>query len=110
MLGVVRAPVDAPMELVKICKHRLDAIRLCAQLSGLSYEQIAQRVGLDKGHFTRIMQGKAYLPDTKSVLFMVLCGNFAPLQYEAWACKKRLMCMGESSGTSSLMDRTERAA
>jgi hypothetical protein len=72
-------------ELIRQCRHRLDAIRLCIQLSGLSNEYIGECLGIDKGHFTRIMQGKAWFPDTKSIDLMTLCGNYAPLQYEAWA-------------------------
>jgi transcriptional regulator with XRE-family HTH domain len=71
--------------LIQQCRHRLDAIRLCVQLSGLSNEYIADYLGIDKGHFSRIMQGKAWFPDTKSIDLITLCGNYAPLQYEAWA-------------------------
>lgn len=102
LLGVVREPIDAPMDLVRACKNRLDAIRLCVQLSGLTNEQIAQRLDIDKGHFTRIMQGRAYLDDRKSVHLMVLCGNIAPLQYEAMALRRTLIAV---QGTSSLEER-----
>ena len=71
--------------LIHQCRNRLDAIRLCVQLSSLSNEYIAEQLGIDKGHFSRIMQGKAWFPDTKSIDLMTLCGNFAPMQYEAWA-------------------------
>lgn len=71
--------------LIHKCQHRLDAIRLCVQLSGLSHEYIGDQLGIDKGHFSRIMQGKANFPDAKSIQLMVLCGNYAPMQYEAWA-------------------------
>jgi hypothetical protein len=86
LLGKVRKPEQAPLDLVKNCRHRLDAIRLCVQLSTLSHQYICSELGIDKGHFSRVMQGRAHFPDAKSVELMHLCGNFAPLQYEAWAC------------------------
>jgi len=84
-LSMVRRPQLAPMELVRACRHRLDAIRLCVQLSGLSNETVADSLAIDRGHFSRIMQGKANFPDAKSVLLMRRCENYAPMQYEAWA-------------------------
>jgi hypothetical protein len=79
-----RVPAMAPHDLITRCRNRLDAIRLCAQLSNYSHETICEQLGIDKGHWTRIMQGRANFPDSKSVEFMYLCGNFAPMQYEAW--------------------------
>lgn len=79
------APKLVDDQLIKLCKNRLDAIRLCAQLSNFSHEMISEQLGIDKGHWSRIMQGKAHFPDAKSVDFMYLCGNLAPMQYEAMA-------------------------
>lgn len=86
MLGEARKPQLAPWDLVAKCRHRLDAIRLCVQLSHLANDTLCARLGLDKGHFTRMMQGRAHFPDAKSVDLMNVCGNYAPLQYEAMAC------------------------
>lgn len=83
-MTVIRSPELAPQDLVRLCKHRLDAIRLCIQLSGLSHETIAKELSIDKGHWSRMMQGRANFPDQKSVELMQLCGNYAPMQYEAW--------------------------
>lgn len=84
-LGESKKPELAPVDLVARCKNRLDAIRLCVQLSHLSNEHICDHLGIDKGHWSRIMQGKAWFPDPKSIDLMRLCGNFAPMQYEAMA-------------------------
>lgn len=73
------------MELIKACRNRLDAIILCIQLSRLSQGEVAKRLGLDKGHLTRILQGLAYFPDQKSTELMQVCRNYAPMQYEAMA-------------------------
>jgi transcriptional regulator with XRE-family HTH domain len=85
MMAHVRRPTMAPEALVKACSNRLDAIILCIQLSRLSQGEVAKRLGLDKGHLTRILQGLAYFPDQKSVELMSVCGNYAPMQYEAMA-------------------------
>lgn len=85
MIAAVRRPKEVDPQLLEMCKHRLDAIRLCIQLSGLSHEILAAELGLDKGHLCRILQGKAYFPDTRTVRLMELCGNIAPLQWEAMA-------------------------
>ena len=74
---------NAPDELVKKCRHGLDAIRLCVQLSNYTNEHIANELGIDKGHFSRVMQGKANFPDTKRIELMSLCGNRAPAQFDA---------------------------
>lgn len=84
-LGAVKGPQMASADLVAKCHHRLDAIRLCVQLSGLSNEVICESLGIDKGHWSRIMQGRAHFPDAKSLDLMRLCGNYAPMQFEAMA-------------------------
>jgi len=84
-ISALPAPVAAPHELVAACRHRLDAIRLCIQLSRRSLQSVADEMGIDPGHMTRIMQGRAHFPDAKSCDLMRLCGNIAPMQYEAHA-------------------------
>lgn len=85
-MAQAKQPVLIPVELLGACNNRLDAIRLCVQLSSLSNEVVAESLGIDKGHFSRIMQGKAHFPDSKSIELMYLCGNYAPMQYEALIC------------------------
>lgn len=85
-LNQAKQPVMVADALIQTCKHRLDAIRLCVQLSSLSNEVISESLTIDKGHFSRIMQGKAHFPDSKSIELMFLCGNYAPMQYEALIC------------------------
>lgn len=82
-LGETRGLQNAPDELVRCCRHGLDAIRLCIQLSGHTHEFLGEKLGIDKGHFSRIMQGKAWFPDTKRIDLMNLCGNRAPAQFDA---------------------------
>lgn len=76
-------PKLAEWRLVEACRDGLDAIRLCIQLSHLSQEAVGDYLGIDKGHMSRMMNGRAYFPDTKRTDLMTICGNFAPLQYDA---------------------------
>lgn len=85
MLAVTRRPVMVADALIRACQSRLDAIILCIQLSRLPQRIVAKRLGLDAGHLTRILQGLAYFPDQKSIDLMQVCGNYAPMQYEAMA-------------------------
>lgn len=85
MVGEAKPMSRAPSELIERCKNRLDAIRLCVQLSGMTNEFLSRKLGVDKGHWTRIMQGQAHFPDTKSVQLMEICGNYAPIQFELHA-------------------------
>jgi predicted DNA-binding protein (UPF0251 family) len=102
-VGESERPKLAPWNLVQMCKNRLDAVRLCVQLSNFTNEEIARQCGINKGNFTKMMQGRAHLPTRLSVRFMEVCGNFAPLQYEAWACgfelvdKRLLTALRETS-------------
>lgn len=82
-IAPAKTPILVDESLLRMCRHRLDAIRLCVQLSNYTHETIAQNLGIDKGHFSRIMQGKAWFPDSKSIDLMTMCGNYAPMQYEA---------------------------
>lgn len=90
-VGETRRPELAPWNLVQRCRDGIDAIRLCVNLSGLSYDEIARRCAIDPGNFTRIMQGKASFPTRRRTLLYAVCGNFAPLQYEAWVCNFELV-------------------
>lgn len=65
------------------CNDLLDAIHLCVHLSRLPHYALAERLGIDRGHWTRIMQGQAHFPTRKLGQLMQLCGNYAPMQFMA---------------------------
>lgn len=68
--------------LVAKCEDELQAIVLCVHMSGLKHEWIRDQLGVDKGHWTRLMQGIGNFPTQKRTQLMSLCGNVAPLQWE----------------------------
>jgi hypothetical protein len=83
-MGVMRKPTKVPAEFIRACKSELEALNLCMNLSNLSDEAIRDHLGIDKGHFSRIRKGRGNFPPNKRVALMDLCGNLAPVQYEAF--------------------------
>jgi hypothetical protein len=84
LLTEVKGPQEVPLEFIKACNSELEALNLCMNLSNLSDEAIRDHLGIDKGHFSRIRKGRGNFPPNKRVCLMNLCGNIAPVQYEAW--------------------------
>lgn len=82
-LGVVRTkPELVDWNIIAKCEDELAALQLCVHLSRLSHETIAFKLGIDKGHWTRIMQGRGHLPARKRTQLMSTCGNLAPVQFD----------------------------
>ncbi len=73
--------MEAPHELVARKKTFLSSIVLCVQLSGLDDKEVYLTLGIDAGHWSRIMKGDAHFPVDKIDELMTLCGNEAPLQW-----------------------------
>lgn len=83
LLGLVRTkPEIVDWALIAKCHDEVEALQLCVQLSRYKYEVLAMKLGIDKGHFTRIMQGQGHLPARKRTQLMAICGNLAPVQYD----------------------------
>jgi len=108
ILSASKSPDMVPDALLNACSSRLDAIRLCVQLSRLSNETICNQLGIDKGHFSRIMQGKAWFPDTKANHLMMLCGNYAPLQFEARTMGFQLFKDAKAQRKAELLDELQK--
>lgn len=84
MLGEVRRPDHVEVRLLKQCRTMLEAIHLCIQMSrGHKHYALAHALGIDRGHWTRMMQGTAHFPPNKLPDLMEQCGNYAPLQWLA---------------------------
>lgn len=70
---------DVPLPLVVRQSSLAQAIALCVQVSGLEDKEVYLSLGIDAGHWTRIMKGDAHFPVNKLGDLMDLCGNEAPL-------------------------------
>ena len=84
-VGTSRPVVMADAHLVESCGDMLDAIILCIQLSRLSHEYVCEQLGIDKGHWSRMLSGRAHMNLKRVNRLMELCGNYAPLQWLAWS-------------------------
>lgn len=84
--GAIDRPQLVEPELIAKCPTKKDAIRLCIHLSGLTQKTVCSRLGIDPGHFSRIMSGSAHFPDDKYPDLYSVCRNYAPLQWEAQLC------------------------
>lgn len=80
-LPLARKPerVNVPNELVFKQQSLGGAIALCVQLSGLEEKEVYLCLGIDAGHWTRIMKGDAHFPVNKLNDLMDICGNETPL-------------------------------
>lgn len=78
-------PELLPESCIDRCRDEHDALMLCIERRRVKYpfRVIAEQLGIDKGHLSRIMAGEAHFPTTKRMQLMALCGNYAPLQFEA---------------------------
>ena len=75
--------MDVPLELVLKQPSLSGAVALCVQLSGLDDKEIYLSLGIDAGHWTRIMKGDAHFPLNKLNDLCTMCGNESPLIW--WA-------------------------
>ena len=72
------------MALITACSSARQALALCVRMSGHSDENIAEQVGISKGYLSKVLSGSASLDGDRRIKLMRVCGNRAPLQYEAW--------------------------
>ena len=108
MLAQMESPGRVREDIIAQCDTLLDAIHICVQLAKIPHKAVAKRLGIDPGHFTRMMQGRAHFPDAKSVELMRVCGNYAPMQYEAWACGFQLFADPKEQRRQELLEELER--
>lgn len=106
-VAVVKGPQEVPLEFIKACKSELEALNLCINLSNMSAEAIGDKLGIDKGHFSRITKGRGNFPTNKRVQLMELCGNLAPAQYEAWKVGRDLVERSKDQQIRELRERLQ---
>jgi hypothetical protein len=75
-------PVFVEERIVQMCRDELDAVNLCIDMSRMSDETLCSRLGIDKGHWSRMRKGRAHFPTAKRIALMQLAGNWAPIQFE----------------------------
>lgn len=75
--------IGLPLELVVKQRTMSQAVALCVQMSGLEEKEVYLPLGIDAGHWTRIMKGDAHFPLNKLSDLMDMCGNEAPLVWLA---------------------------
>lgn len=108
LLGVLKPPYELDWALIAKCNDEQDALLLCVHMSRLANEEIARQLGIDKSHWTRIMQGRGNLPARKRTQLMSICGNIAPIQYEAMRFGRQLKEADIEREEKELMDRLAR--
>jgi hypothetical protein len=84
-LGLSRKadPVDVPTALVLKQSTLAGAVALCVQVSGLDDKEVYLELGIDAGHWSRIMKGDAHFPLNRLNDLCDICGNESPLLW--WA-------------------------
>jgi hypothetical protein len=108
LMASMREPEEVPWELIAKCNDEQDALLLCVHYSRLSNETIARHLGIDKSHWTRIMQGRGNLPARKRTPLMSICGDIAPIQYEAMRFRRKLAVHDVEREEKDLLDRLAR--
>lgn len=79
-LRLVRIKQSVDPALVTAQPSFLGAIKLCISLAGFDADkQVYGELGIDAGHWSRILRGEAHFPVDKLTNLMELCGNEAPL-------------------------------
>lgn len=86
-------PREVSAEDLALCKTAHDSLLLCRQLARphRTDGSIADWLEIDRGHWSCIMRGTKHMPTNKRIAFMRICGNLAPLQYEAAAFRRDLV-------------------
>lgn len=99
-LAVARRATDQglPMSQVTAQKTLISAVALCVQVSGLDDKEIYLTLGIDAGHWSRIMKGDAHFPLNKLNDLMNLCGNEAPLLWLAHSRNYELKILRSEAG------------
>lgn len=78
---------EVDIRLVRQQRTLLAAIKLCISLAGFESEkEVYMPLGIDPGHWSRIVRGEAHFPIDKLPDLMDLCGNEAPL---LWLIEER---------------------
>lgn len=89
--------LDIPIAHIVAQKSFINAVVLCVQVSGLDDKEVYLTLGIDAGHWSRIMKGDAHFPLNKLNDLMDLCGNEAPLLWLAYSRNYELKVLKSES-------------
>lgn len=79
-LRLMRCKQKIDLALVKSQRTLLGAIKLCISAAGFDSDKtLYMDLGIDPGHWSRIMRGEAHFPIDKLPDLMDACGNESPL-------------------------------
>lgn len=79
-MRLTRAPQAIDPALVLAQPTLLGSVKLCISVAGFEADkQVYAELGIDAGHWSRVMRGEAHFPLDKLSALMDLCGNEAPL-------------------------------
>lgn len=70
-------------QLVDEIPTMTEAIRCCIRVARLTDKQVYLEMGIDSGHWNRMMKNQAYFPQDKLIELMNICGNDIPLRWLA---------------------------
>jgi len=81
-LRLVKAEQALDPAIVTAQPSMLAAIKLCISAGGFDAgKEVYAELGIDAGHWSRVLRGEAHFPVNKLTALMDLCGNDAPLQW-----------------------------
>lgn len=91
-MSAVEGPKRVADYVLNSCESLLDAIHVCIHVGKYNHKYVAKKLGIDPGHFSRMMVGEAHFPTNKIDQLMQVCGNLAPLQ---WLARSMHQCVYE---------------
>ena len=74
---------DVLNQLLDEIPNMTEAIRCCIRVARLTDKQVYLELGIDAGHWSRMIKNQAYFPHDRLLELMNICGNDVPLQWLA---------------------------
>lgn len=81
-IEAVAGPRRADAETLRLCRTEIDAILGSIQLSGLTYREIATRIGVSKSIVNAWAHGERALPDKRLRAFCCATGTMLVAQWK----------------------------
>jgi hypothetical protein len=85
VLAAMSPPRMLDDDVISRLPSRHAAIVQCVNSSGLPNTVIAERLGMCESQVSRVLRGTRSWDERRTGLLMQVCGNYAPLQWEAKA-------------------------